>query len=137
MTEHTVGICYNGIVSPDENIFRSFPARVIVSFGEELRIVAYKQAATFECGGEDAGAITCDAREKTCPVVWGTKILSHQRTIAVDVAAGTLGNPDGLVAIFFDDGFHFALDNVVSLIPRAAFEGVLAAIFFGPLKRIF
>ena len=137
VAERAVGVGHHRVVAPYEDVLGRLPARVVVAVGEELRVVAHEQPAALERGGEDARAVAGDARQEPGAVVGRAQVLGHERPVAVDVASRALRDPDGLVAVLLDDGLHLPLDDVVGLVPRYAFEGVLAAVLLGALHGVF
>ena len=136
VAERAVGVGHHRVVAPYEDVLGRLPARVVVAVGEELRVVAHEQPAALERGGEDARRVTRLARQEPGAVVGRAQVLGHERPVAVDVAAGALRDPDGLVAELLDDGLHLPLDDVVGLLPADTLEGVLAAVLLGALHGV-
>ena len=136
MAQRAVGVGHDRVVAPYEDVLWCLPARIVVAVGHELRVIAYVQAARLERGAEDARRIARLARQEAGAVVGRAEALGHVGAVAVDVAAGALGHPDGFGAVLLDDLAHLALDDVVGLIPRDALERVLAAIGASSLLRV-
>ena len=129
VAERAVGVGNDGVVAPDEDVLGRFPPRIVVAEGGVLRIVGDEQAARFQRGAETARRVAGDAREEARSVIRRAEVAGHQRTVSVDVAAGSLGDPDGLGPVRVDDLAHFLQDDLGRLIPGNALERIFAAVF--------
>ena len=135
MTEESIGVGIEGLMSPDDAVFGNDVARIIVALGKELRAI-HKARVTQHAGHRgDARQVARIASE-----VRHTLARRFHRCVQTcdlnDIAPRSLAERDALRAVFCSNALELALDNVVRLIPRDAFELVLAAIFPSALHRV-
>ena len=136
MAKRSVRVSDDGVVAPHEDASRRFPSRIIITISEELGVIADKQTARFKRGREHARRITSLPRKKTRTIIRSPQAQRHKLSIAVDVTTRTLRHPNRFGTVLFDDGLHFALDDVIRLIPGDALESVLSPVFLSSLHRV-
>lgn len=116
------------VVAPDEHDLRHLVIRVIVALGELLRAVGNPRCAGGGDHARDTGQIARLAGEEA-RVVRGTERPAQTRDVRGDVAAGALGEDDGLGAVLLLHVHELLGDEIVRPIPADALPHVFAAVF--------
>ena len=135
VTVEAVGIRVEGLVSPDDAVFRNGVTRVVIALGEELRAVHHAcvaDHARHRCNARQVAGVACKVRN----ALVGRADARVQSRDLVDVAARPLAACDLVGAVGVGDALELLDDDVICLVPRNLDELVLAPVLAGALHGI-
>ncbi len=123
----TVGIRYDGVVSPEDDALGNLPARIVVALGELLRVIAHPKRARRAHGRGDAWYEAC-ASGKGEHDVGASERPGEVADPRGDIAARALEEQHRLGAELFLVRQKLLGDQIVGFVPGDALPSVFTAI---------